>query len=213
VRSFTYFDDLGMPFPEVVNVGLAYTMGESGKELFLLDTDSSRKPLLYNMATNPEFLIPLKSFAKRRLLVNLQSDFLVTLGTGAFLSHCSVNKLRKEHNNTTGIVAIYISGSNGSDDECAKVDATTPAPKSDNMLGDEAALFSRDIAFMRSSLNSCGWEKIIVNFNSRFPVAHDQIAALWKFTRSIDRFLGFHHGEYLMESQAQWIVGTPSVYR
>jgi hypothetical protein len=77
-------------------------MSDSVQELMASDTSS----LLYKMATEDEYLIPLKRFKERRLYANLKRDLVVPLGTAAFLPKVQVQFLRQKYQLQTGFVYV-----------------------------------------------------------------------------------------------------------
>lgn len=74
-----------LPLPRTAEIGFAHAMGQSGKDLFRLNS------LLWEMATQECFLEPLASFRKRIAYANAYgSDFPVPAATAAFLSESSL---------------------------------------------------------------------------------------------------------------------------
>ena len=189
MKEFTFLEDYGIPAPGVLKDMVASTMGTSGRELFGIDAVNKRDSLLYHMATDEEFIIPLKAFSKRRLLANLKQDFVVPLGTAAFLPTSAVDSYRRQFAHKEGIVLVIQPVGSG---ECSVNESHSVAPLDE----------------MRVALDSCGWEKVIVHFKGVIPLAHNQIAALTKFTHTIDRLLGFHEGRFLIDDVAAWLVSA-----
>ena len=73
-----------MSLPRRAEIGVAHAMGETGKDLFRLNS------LLHTMAVDDEFLRPLASFRKRICYANAYgTDFPVPASTAAFLSASS----------------------------------------------------------------------------------------------------------------------------
>jgi hypothetical protein len=101
-------DEWGIRLPEVVKRVVAISLGHAVQELFTFDGESAERKhsLLYEMATMPRYLRPLRAFRRRRVYANLQHDALVPLGTAAFLSNEEVTTLRNRHKNTFGIVEV-----------------------------------------------------------------------------------------------------------
>jgi len=70
-----------VPIPRSAEIGIAQTMGDTGKDLFRLND------LMKSMATAPKFLEPLGKFRKRIAYANAYgTDFPVPTQTAAFLS-------------------------------------------------------------------------------------------------------------------------------
>jgi len=153
---------------------VAKTMQNTGEELFILD-GSGPDALLYLMATDRQFLDPLRSFRRRRLFANLNADFVVPLGTAAFLSKPLVAQYRQLYSSNYGIVHVLNSDVSQSSDS-----SETPS------FGNRDDL----ITAMRTGLDSMQWEKVLVHFASVVPIAHNKIAAITKFTKWMDSILG-----------------------
>jgi hypothetical protein len=171
-----------VPLPSLVKVLVAKSMQTTGEELFLMDSrkiaDGNRSrgtdALLFHMATDRQFLDPLRSFRRRRLFANLNADFVVPLGTAAFLSKSIVTLYRQKYASSYGIVHVINSG------------AVSP------QSNESPSNYNRDdlIAAMRAGLDSMQWEKVLVHFDSVVPIAHNKIAAVTKFTDWMDSILG-----------------------
>lgn len=95
--------NLYLPAASVKSVAASF-LRNSGKEIFSLDAKNPSESLYYTMATTPEFLDPIKAFKARRLYGNLNLDFVVPLGTAAFLPQSEVLRLRQLYRRTYGIV-------------------------------------------------------------------------------------------------------------
>eukprot|EP00598_Pedospumella_elongata_P008087 CAMPEP_0184969172 /NCGR_PEP_ID=MMETSP1098-20130426/2003_1 /TAXON_ID=89044 /ORGANISM="Spumella elongata, Strain CCAP 955/1" /LENGTH=341 /DNA_ID=CAMNT_0027490909 /DNA_START=36 /DNA_END=1058 /DNA_ORIENTATION=+ len=202
VRNYTFFDEFGIQVPSQLKDLVARGMGRTGLDMLGDDPNQlGSESLIYRMATSHEFLEPLRAFQSRRLLANLNLDLMVPLGTAAFLEHEEVLRLRAQHSEVPGIVQILTThpvtpdmdlAQSCADNQCANV----------GVKGSSNQLLPIDE--MRKSLDQLGWIKVIVNFKGVFPMAHNQIAAVTKFTTEIDRLLGFHEGRYLIDKVAQW---------
>lgn len=169
---------------------VAKSMQTTGEELFLLDSrgvadgsSSSRSrsssgtdALLFHMATDRQFLDPLRSFKRRRLFANLNADFVVPLGTAAFLSTSLVVLYRQRYASSYGIVHVL----------------NSDAVSSQSSNNESPVTYNRDdlIAAMRAGLDSMQWEKVLVHFDSVIPIAHNKLAAVTKFTAWMDSMLG-----------------------
>jgi len=204
VRNYTFFDEFGIQVPSQLKDLVARGMGRTGLDMLGDDPNQlGSDSLIYRMATTHEFLAPLRAFESRRLLANLNLDLMVPLGTAAFLENEEVLRLREQHSEVPGIVQIITTHPVSPDmdfeqscanDQCADVDTKRSLKQ------------SIPIDEMRESLNKLGWIKVIVNFKGVLPMAHNQIAAVTKFTTEIDRLLGFHEGRYLIDKVAQWLL-------
>lgn len=182
-------------------------MGRTGVELLGDDPNLDTNSLLYRMAIEEQFLEPLRAFKRRRLLANLNLDLMVPLGTAAFMTPAEVDWHRQAYSNSYGIVrtiyptdAIGISNIPGHGGTCV-------SDSQCDVFGEDYKSKSwQPVDEMIKSLDSLGWEKVIVNFKGILPLAHNQIAALTKFTTIIDGLLGFHEGRYLMRESTEWLT-------
>ena len=108
VRNWTFVEDMfgslsRAPGLDLIKKLVSKTMLSTGRSVFGFDgDDNGGKTLLYQMATEEKFLIPLRSFSNRRLYANLQKDFVVPLGTAAFLHNDAVHDLRKSYGSESG---------------------------------------------------------------------------------------------------------------
>jgi hypothetical protein len=173
---------------------------------------------VYRMSTAPEFLAPLRAFKRRRLYANLAHDVMVPLGTAAFLSPAEVLELRTRLAGNTGVVHTISSEPSGLDSspdgECIVVSDSSDPSSSGELTpsADERTcngLLPLPVERMRRSLDSCGWEKVIISFKGLYgflPMAHNQIAAVTKFGTLIDGLLGFHEGRHVMQHAADWLA-------
>lgn len=202
MRNYTFFDEYRVRVPSALKDLVAGVMGQTGRDMLGDDPNLlSANSLIYRMATAHEFLAPLRAFQKRRLLANLDNDLMVPLGTAAFLPEPEVTKYRATFKKVQGIVHTLITHPQSPDEQlhsCAN-----------NQCDARARPTNLPVDDMRDSLDSLGWEKTIVNFKTVLgvlPMAHNQIAAVTKFTSSIDRWLGFHKGRYLIDDVAKWLI-------
>lgn len=138
------------------------------------------------MSTDSEYLVPIRNFQKRRLYANLINDFVVHLHTAAFLTKEEADHVRQIHNQKNGIVQILTEESKIIDNLCAD------------------PIFSFD--HMINSLNSLGWEKVLVSFPGLLPSAHNKIAAVTKYTPFIDSLLGYSEGQFVMDHAVEWFL-------
>lgn len=131
--------------PRIAEIGIAATMGETGRDLFRLNN------LLHTMATDSTFLDPLASFRKRIAYANcFGTDFPVPVGTAAFLSDKSTYP--HEFLNNCKV-----------EDECGLVVATLRTPAA-NIANDNHTEEPFDqLHEMSLSLDRLGWEKVFVD--------------------------------------------------
>ena len=159
----------------------------------MADNSFVKETLLYNMATRDEYLIPLKSFTKRRLYANLLQDFVVPLGTAAILNNKMVSSLRLKYRGDSGFVSTLVS----------------PANADNNIHKDEINHDEDDIHIttMIKSLDLCGWEKIVVNFKTIVPIAHNKLCALERKPDFLfQTLLGFSEGKFVMDNATDFIA-------
>lgn len=164
---------------------------KSGNELFGLDSELVEKRLLHVMGTNEIYLTPLRAFRLRRLYANIDNDFVVPLGTAAFVPKVEVARLRSTNQDRYGINAM--------------VDEFDIQSASQNgLLKDE----DRYYLDMIQGLNSMSWEKLLVRFPGFWPDAHNKICAMTKYTPFIDELLGFPQGRFVMDDAANWFSSS-----
>jgi hypothetical protein len=213
-------DDWGIRLPEVVKRVVAISLGQAVQELFAFDGESveGKHSLLYEMATMPRYLRPLRAFRRRRAYANLQHDALVPLGTAAFLSNAEVTTLRNRHKNTFGIVeeASSLASSTTTTTTTTTAghcDVDDVGPTGDhrasshrrhkgNEENDEEPAGQRAL---RVSLNALPWEKVYVHFPSWFPTAHNTICAMTKTWPWLDRLLGYEQGQVVIDHLVAWM--------
>ena len=185
VRNFTIVEDKGFFVPDFLKRTVSQALYRSGEELFGFDASSLHSSLLFAMATEEEFLAPLRTFQARRLYANLDNDFVVPLGTAAFLDREEVLRLRQLHSTSSGIVQTIVT--NRSDGE------ESPGPD--------------PVHRMRRSLDALGWEKRIVHFPGLLPIAHNKICAL---NRRIYWLLNevFAEGRFVMDDASTWLCAS-----
>ena len=148
------------------------------------------------MATSPEFLAPLKSFRHKRLYANLNRDFVVPVGTAAFIREKDIKHLRKLHRSRYGIVDILLP-SERLQPETGALDTTSVRQH----------VRDRPLDRMITELEDCGWEKVLVNFPGVLPNAHNKICALTREPKwFFHKVLGFEQGRYVMEHAADWLA-------
>lgn len=211
VRNHTFVEDMfGIHVPglDIIKNIVSRTMLSTGRTVFSFDGDGGAKTLLYQMATEEKFLLPLRSFASRRLYANLQKDFVVPLGTAAFLHSEAVDDLRGMHSRQAGIVSIIRTGTERDKRK------TSVALSSAHGAACDIDETTSDIDHMIARLDSIGWEKVVVNFpRSILPLAHNKICALTRSPKWLyHKILGFDEGQFVMENATTWILQEASVF-
>lgn len=169
------------PFPRPVEIGLAHSMGETGKDLFQLND------LLKHMATEPKYYNSLKAFRKRIAYANAyRTDFPVPTATAAFLHERSsyphyyentttttnddCSKIWKKSTNDLVIATLRTQSSSSS--SCFKNDTynTEEENKTNSENNDEKVENNDDLLIMSNSLDSLGWKKIFVDLRAEIPI-------------------------------------------
>ena len=187
VHDYNFLSENSLPVPPPYIVKLfSRLMYQSGEDLL----STGNASLLYRMSTDEQWLAPLRLFRERRLYANLNLDFVVPLGTAAFLSKTETKYYRDTYRNEYGIVAI--------------LNATTAEDTCEPDSADKQHLID-----MICSLNSVGWEKVLVHFRGVLPLAHNKICSLWRPPHFLTNgLLGFSQGRPVMEHAADWIAAT-----
>lgn len=186
--------DLQFYVPNAIKYLISLLFSMTGQDMFMLDRANIKDSILYKLATEKKFLIPLKLFKYRRLYANLQNDLLVTLSTASFIATDNAGELRKRYKDSHGIVTkLYTTGNDKSPTECSDV-------------SDASTVMSN----MRKSLDNLGWTKVIVNFKNGklfqiFPLAHNKIAALTKYPLYFWNMFNFYEGKFVMEDLAEFL--------
>ncbi len=129
--------------PRFAEMGVAATMGETGKDLFRLNN------LLYTMSTDSTFLDPLACFRKRIAYANCYgTDFPVPVGTAAFLSEKSSYPHQFMSNSKI-------------EQECDLVTATLMTSANEEKIDAKEPL--DELHEMSLSLDRLGWKKIFID--------------------------------------------------
>lgn len=187
--------DLQYYVPDAIKHLISSLFSATGQDMFMFDEKSNIKnSILYKLATENKFLLPLQAFKHRRLYANLQNDLMVTLPTASFMAPDKVIQLRSKHKDTYGIVDTLHTTSSAS------------ACTNEEIAENSSTLLNT----MRANLDNLGWSKVIVNFkNGRlfgvFPLAHNKIAALTKFPLFFWSLFHFNEGSFVMEDLAQFL--------
>jgi hypothetical protein len=185
VMNHTFLDDhkfFGRYDLRKMKFWISRVLLKTGRELFMVDHPEIEETLLFRMAADEKFLRPLKAFEKRRAYANLRQDFMVPLGTAAFMSEDLVNHFRSKFINRTGILDIIASNKNAD------------------------SLLNSCCHSMINNLDSCGWDKVLVHFNDLVPLAHNKISALCKYGSMLDNWLGFTEGTFVIDDAVKWLV-------
>lgn len=199
MRYYTFLDERGIHVPLSLKSTIAHVLQTSGKELFGTDSMVLNESLIYQLATEEGYMDPLRAFEKRRLYANVALDFVVPLGTAALMDDQVVSAVRKTHKGQYGIVDIISSAA----EEDMKYKSQVPYMRHRNW---HSADEEQHMQQMRQALNSVGWEKVLVRFKGVAPNAHNKICALNKYGSVVDRLLGYHEGEFVMDHAADWFV-------
>lgn len=146
-----------VPLPRSAEIGVAHAMGNTGKDLFRLNN------LMKDMATTPEYILPLGAFRKRIAYANaFGTDFPVPAETAAFLSDQSTYP---HHFIVENDVVV---------DEGGLVIAilhTPPASSDDVDIGAIATEQHTDeLVQMSTALDALGWKKVFVDIRKEIPI-------------------------------------------
>ncbi|KAL3796276.1 hypothetical protein HJC23_008596 [Cyclotella cryptica] len=176
--SHTYF-----PIPRAAEIGVAYGLGETGRDLFRLND------LLHEMATSPRFLEPLSRFRKRIAYANaFGTDFVVPTTTAAFLDKESdslhffensfdvqtIDQIKNNEATTTSNEAPAIDNPN-SDESCpaSELGLVVATCHTRRVSMDEplkSNTLANELTVMSSSLDSLGWKKIFIDMRREIPL-------------------------------------------
>jgi hypothetical protein len=137
VRHHTFNEEYRLNLPNAIKSIVAQTLFNTGREIFLMDQNDLEDRLIFKMAISEEFLIPLKQFRERRLYANIDHDFVVPLGTAAFLTAKQVRNIRKKYKKQFGIVHSMKVPSNAS---LASSSNESPIARSNTVKMDDSYL-------------------------------------------------------------------------
>jgi hypothetical protein len=140
--------------PRSAEIGVAHAMGNTGKDLFRLND------LMKNMATTPEYTVPLGSFRQRIAYANAYgTDFPVPAETAAFLSDRSTYP---HHFVVDNDVVV---------DEGGLVIARLHTPPLHDLEQYEIETDDTDeLVQMSTALDSLGWKKVFVDIRKEIPI-------------------------------------------
>jgi len=192
VRSFSYLEEkFYVPtfLSEIIKSFVSRLFFATGRDIFSFDAEAREDTILYKMATQEKFVGSLAAFQTRRLLANLDNDFMVPLQTAAFISSTERDSLRKMSRNIKEPKIV------------AKITIPQHAKKK---IGEQS---SKAEDTMRESLDGLGWTKVIAYFPSTLPLAHNKICCLRKNPSFLyDDLLGFRQGQFVMEETADYLL-------
>jgi len=211
VRNHIFVEEmLGVKLHDALKLIVSKTMFSTGKDLFGHDNEDVSKTLIYRLATQESFLAPLRLFASRRLYANLRNDFVVPLGTAAFLDEQSVRDLRSRHLTQSGIVA------EAHTEKCSDAlnNTNNALPQEQQQQQQPTQLQKKKqqqqelgMSEMRRSLDCLGWEKYVVHFPGLVPIAHNKLASLRRWPDYLySNVLGFAEGEYVMQHACEFLT-------
>ncbi|CAM9376067.1 unnamed protein product [Choristocarpus tenellus] len=189
-------------------------------------------PLLFDMATKDEFLDSLKAFARRRVYANRRGDFMVPFGTAAFHEPGEVHTSeicwdRKAVNWAEEILGRVLGRSEG---QIVGMVQVLPKAGEGEGCGSEATGLRRlrswsgfetegpceeqkvsrsTMKAMVAGLNSCGWEKVFVDFGGVLPFSHNKICAL---SRNLLTSNLYRSGRRIMDHAADYIIQSGISY-
>lgn len=204
LSKHTYF-----PLPRAAEVGMAHTMGDTGKDLFRLND------LLKTMATSPEFLKPLELFRKRIAYANaFGTDFPVPTATAAFLHADSTSP---HHPDQTDEILLDDQGCVVLDDNglvvavfhtpCQSDASNGNGSKEVASNGGAAVDHADDLAIMSNSLDSLGWKKVFVDLRNEIPVGVN----LPRLRRGASSYLSDDEMSPLKNLKTRKVVGSGEV--
>ena len=160
-----------VPLPRSAEIGAAYVLGETGRDLFRLND------VMKTMATSPEFLEPLRKFRKRVAFANAYAtDFPVPASTAAFLSedstyphHFSDKVISKDTKE-----AVTDWKKVDEDNKEGRIIATLHTHQ-DEASPHELHCASGteiidDLVKMSNSLDSLGWTKVFIDIRKEIPL-------------------------------------------
>eukprot|EP01031_Cornospumella_fuschlensis_P029535 gene29535-35649_t len=199
VRYYTFLDERGIHVPLILKTITANVLQASGKELFGTDSMVLNESLIYQLALQESYLEPLRAFRRRRLYANVDLDFVVPLGTAALMDDGRVSSIRRMYSGKYGIVDTI----SDAFEEDMKYGSIGGGGRRRSWHG---AAEERHMSAMRRSLNSVGWEKVLVHFPGTLPNAHNKICALNKYGSVVDKLLGYPEGEFVMDHAAAWFA-------
>jgi hypothetical protein len=140
--------------PRSAEIGVAHAMGNTGKDLFRLND------LMKNMATTPEYTVPLGSFRQRIAYANAYgTDFPVPAETAAFLSDRSTYPHYFVVENDVVV------------DEGGLVIARLHTRPIDDLEQSEIEKEHTDeLVQMSTALDALGWKKVFVDIRKEIPI-------------------------------------------
>ncbi|XP_023525017.1 putative lipase YDL109C [Cucurbita pepo subsp. pepo] len=143
---------------EKVAVGTSYFFGRTGRQLFLIDKDSGKCPLLFHMAGDREdlkFLSALQSFRRRVTYANARYDNVVGWCTSSIRRHKELPKLKGLSGDSEYPYIVNV--------EMAKISSPELyVPSEAEANGYKKAVLEEE---MIKGLSSVSWERVDVDFH------------------------------------------------
>ena len=187
-----------VPLPRSAEIGAAYVLGETGRDLFRLND------VMKTMATSPEFLDPLRKFRKRVAFANAYAtDFPVPASTAAFLSEDSTyphhfsDKIATE-NPKADTDWKKIDKDNESGCIIATLHTHQEESSPQNLHAPSGTEVVDDLVQMSNSLDSLGWTKVFIDIRKEIPLG---------VSVSIPKSLRNGIGKSLLTSSKRLILG------
>ena len=187
-----------VPLPRTAEIGAAYVLGETGRDLFRLND------VMKTMATSPEFLDPLRKFRKRVAFANAYAtDFPVPASTAAFLSEDSTYPHHFSDKIATGSPKADTDWKKiDKDNESGRIIATLHTHQAESSpqnphvpSGTEVV---DDLVQMSNSLDSLGWTKVFIDIRKEIPLG---------VSVSIPKSLQSGIGKSLLSSSKRLLLG------
>eukprot|EP00611_Tribonema_gayanum_P024545 TRINITY_DN5450_c0_g1_i1.p1 TRINITY_DN5450_c0_g1~~TRINITY_DN5450_c0_g1_i1.p1 ORF type:complete len:447 (-),score=156.28 TRINITY_DN5450_c0_g1_i1:66-1373(-) len=205
--------------------------GQSGKDLFLTDAEERAAaagaregeigsgepevPLLMKMASDKEFLAPLRAFKRRRAYANMRGDFMVTLRTAAIEPHPIKAEYQSQRahewlwGRASGVIVEQQDSSSGSAPVAVPAAAAADDSQPVAIGADSAEQVEEQEEAMARALNALGWTKVIVDFGAVLvPGHHNSICAHsanpWtRLVNKAGRNIMDHAAAYLLDVEGQ----------
>ncbi|KAG5187849.1 putative serine esterase-domain-containing protein [Tribonema minus] len=157
--------------------------GQSGKDLFLTDAEERAAaaaagvgegvvgggepevPLLMKMASDEEFLAPLRTFKRRRAYANMRGDFMVTLRTAAIEPHPIKAECQSQRahewlwGRASGVIVEQQDSSSSGAPVAVPAAAAADDSKPVAIGADSAEQVEEQEEAMARALNALGWTK------------------------------------------------------
>ena len=181
-------------------------IGKTGYDLNLSDDEL----LLYQMATDKKYLIPLSLFKSRRLYANWEGDFMVPFETAAIEQKRNIDIINQIKIPQHPAIIYHIKPENNNDNNnnVKKIkDEELDVELEEAIMIDEEKKKIM-INKMISSLSPL-FEKVYVSFPSPLPLAHNKIAAIERngiLSQFVAKVCGFSEGQFVMDHLSSLFV-------